>query len=145
MNPLRMMGISPPTWRPFQLAFVLSVKEVEYEAFADAGDEMGADNPGGDFYARTLPRAQRESPWTQAIDRVVLVHRLREVVAQVGFTRFESGGTDTQGELNLNVQTAPLALGITWLPAVENRGEGGFLQINPSEGDVMPGYCAPLR
>ena len=108
-----------------------SVKEVEYEAFADAGDEMGADNPGGDFYARTLPRAQWESPWTQAIDRVVLVHRLREVVAQVGFTRFESGGTDTQGELNLNVQTAPLALGITWLPAVENRGEGVFLQINP--------------
>lgn len=108
-----------------------SVKEVEYEALADARDEMGADTPEGDFFARTLPRTEWNAPWTQVIDRVVLVHRLREVVAQVGFTRFESGGTDTQGELNLNVQTAPLALGISWLPAIENRGEGVFLQINP--------------
>lgn len=108
-----------------------TVKEVEYEALADARDEMGADTPEGDFFARTLARAEWNAPWTGVIDRVVLVHRLREVVAQVGFTRFESGGTDTQGELNLNVQTAPLALGITWLPAIENRGEGVFLQINP--------------
>lgn len=108
-----------------------SVKEVEYEALADAKEEMGSDAPEGDFFARTLPRAEWAAPWTQVIDRVVLVHRLREVVAQVGFTRFESGGTDTQGELNLNVETAPLALGISWLPAIENRGEGVFLQINP--------------
>lgn len=108
-----------------------SVKEVEYEALADARDEMGADTPEGDFFARALPRSEWDAPWTRVIDRIVLVHRLREVVAQVGFTRFESGGTDTQGELNLNVQTAPLALGISWLPAVENRGEGVFLQFNP--------------
>lgn len=108
-----------------------SVKEVEYEALADAKDEIGSDTPEGDFFARTLPRAEWIAPWTQVVDRVVLVHRLREVVAQVGFTRFESGGTDTQGELNLNVQTAPLALGISWLPAIENRGEGVFLQISP--------------
>jgi len=109
-----------------------SVKDVEYEALADARDEMGSDAPEGDFFARTLPRTEWDAPWTQVIDRVVLVHRLREVVAQVGFTRFESGGTDTQGELNLNVETAPLALGISWLPAIENRGEGVFLQINPA-------------
>jgi hypothetical protein len=108
-----------------------SVKEVEYEALTDARDEMGSDAPEGDFFARTLPRTEWDAPWTQVIDRVVLVHRLREVVAQVGFTRFESGGTDIQGELNLNVETAPLALGISWLPAIENRGEGVFLQINP--------------
>jgi hypothetical protein len=108
-----------------------SVKEVEYEALADARDEIGSDTPEGDFFARTLARAEWDAPWTQVIDRVVLVHRLREVVAQVGFTRFESGGTDIQGELNLNVQRAPLALGISWLPAIENRGEGVFLQINP--------------
>ena len=108
-----------------------SVKEVEYEALADARDEIGSDTPEGDFFARTLARTEWDAPWTQVIDRVVLVHRLREVVAQVGFTRFESGGTDTQGELNLNVQRAPLALGISWLPAIENRGEGIFLQINP--------------
>ena len=64
------------------------------------------------------------------IERIALVHRLREVVAQVGFTRFESAGPDIQGELSLNVEPAPLALGISWLPAVENRGEGVFIQIN---------------
>ena len=65
------------------------------------------------------------------VKQVVLVHRLREVVAQVGFTRFESIGTDINGELpdelTLNVQAAPIARDAEWLPAVENRGEGVFL------------------
>jgi hypothetical protein len=64
-----------------------------------------------------------------AIERIVLVHRLREVVAQVGFTRFEAAGPDIQGDLSLDVKRAPLALDSSWLPAVENRGEGIFLQI----------------
>jgi hypothetical protein len=71
-----------------------------------------------------------------AIQRVVLVHRLREVVAQVGFTRFESIGADINGELpdelSLNVQAAPLARDADWLPAVENRGEGVFLLFDAS-------------
>ena len=33
------------------------------------------------------------------IKRVVLAHRLREVVAELGFTRFESLGADINGEL----------------------------------------------
>jgi hypothetical protein len=65
-----------------------------------------------------------------SIERVVLVHRLREVVAQVGFTRFEAAGPDIQGELSLEVRRAPLALDANWLPAVENRGEGIFIQLN---------------
>jgi hypothetical protein len=91
---------------------------------------VGADVPDGDFFARTLARSSWDAPWTQALERIVLVHRLREVVAQVGFTRFEAAGPDIQGELSLNVEPAPLALGISWLPAIENRGEGIFLQIS---------------
>ena len=34
--------------------------------------------------------ARWDSPWMRDIARVILVHRLREVVAQVGFTRFEA-------------------------------------------------------
>lgn len=64
-----------------------------------------------------------------AIERVVLVHRLREVVAQVGFTRFEAAGPDIDGELSIDVQRAPLGLDISWLPAMENRGEGIFIQF----------------
>src|SRR5262245_44918619 len=65
------------------------------------------------------------------ISRVVLVHRLREVVAQVGFTRFEAAGPDIEGELSLDVKPAPLAIDVSWLPAVEHRGEGIFLLLNP--------------
>ena len=38
------------------------------------------------FYARALPRTVWDRPWMEQIERVVLVHRLREVVAQVAFT-----------------------------------------------------------
>jgi hypothetical protein len=59
----------------------------------------------------------------------VLVHRLREVMAQVGFTRFEAVSPDIDGELEMGVRRASLAREITWLPAVENRGEGVFIQF----------------
>jgi len=107
------------------------VKEVEFEALAEAKEELGCDMPDGDFFARTLPKPQWNAPWMSAIERVVLVHRLREVVAQVGFTRFEAVGPDIQGELSLDVERAPLGIDASWLPAVENRGEGIFLQIRP--------------
>ena len=106
-----------------------SVKEVEFEALAEAKDELGSDKPGGHFYARTLPVAHWQGPATQSIERVVLVHRLREVVAQVGFTRFEAAGPDIDGELDLGVKSAALAADASWLPAVENHGEGIFLQF----------------
>ena len=60
----------------------------------------------------------------EAIERVVVVHRLREVMALVGFTRFEPLAPDIEGELEMGVRRAALAREITWLPAVENRGEG---------------------
>lgn len=105
------------------------VKEVEFDALADAKTELGADEPDGDFFARALPEALWQAPWLAGIERVVLVHRLREVVAQVGFTRFEAAGPDVQGELEMGVERAPLALNLSWLPAVENRGEGIFLRF----------------
>ncbi|MGD2109554.1 MAG: DUF1998 domain-containing protein [Phycisphaerae bacterium] len=61
---------------------------------------------------------------------------LREVVAQVGFTRFEAAGPDIQGELDIAVQRAPIGLDVSWLPAVENRGEGVFLQFRPEAVDA---------
>ena len=105
------------------------VKEAEYDVLAQAKQEVGADVPDGDFFARALRPDRWSAPWMQAVERVALVHRLREVVAQVGFTRFEAAGPDIQGELDMAVQRAPLALDISWLPAVENRGEGVFLQF----------------
>ena len=107
------------------------VKEVEFDALAETKEEIGSDEADGDFFARALPPSFWQAPWMTGVERVVLVHRLREVVAQVGFTRFEAAGPDVQGELELNVERAPLALNPSWLPAVENRGEGIFLQFRP--------------
>jgi len=111
------------------------IKEVEFEALAEAREELGSDVPEGNFFARSLPKPKWEAPWMQPISRVVLVHRLREVVAQVGFTRFESAGPDIEGELEIDVRRAPLALDTSWLPAVENRGEGIFLLFDTAAID----------
>lgn len=112
------------------------VKEVEFEALTEAKEELGCDLPDGYFFARSLSREIWLGLWMGAIDRVVLVHRLREVIAQVGFTRFEAAGPDIQGELAMDVERAPLANEISWLPAIENRGEGIFLHFNAQTIDT---------
>jgi Domain of unknown function (DUF1998) len=103
-----------------------SVKVAELETLIASKDEVGEDRPDGVFYARSLPRTQWDKPWMAAVERVVLVHRLREVVAQV---RFESAAPDVEGELDIGVKRASLALEPTWLPAFENKGEGVFIQF----------------
>ena len=116
--------------RGFQLEQPKSVKQAEMETLVASKEELGNDRPDGTFFARSLPKTIWDKPWMQAIERVVLVHRLREVVAQVGFTRFEALAPDTEGELEMGVRRAALAREITWVPAVENKGEGIFLQFN---------------
>jgi hypothetical protein len=111
---------------------VKSVKQAEMEVLANCKEEIGNDVPDGNFYARSLPKALWDRPWTNAVERVVLLHRLREVVAQVGFTRFEALTADVSGELalDMDVRPADLAREVTWLPAIENRGEGIFVQFS---------------
>jgi hypothetical protein len=101
-----------------------SIKNAEIESLLSNPDEMGEDILDGDFFARVLPMDGGGSGALAKVDRVVLVHRLREVVAQVGFTRFEAAMNEVDGELSLGVRRAPLAREISWLPAIENRGEG---------------------
>jgi hypothetical protein len=108
-----------------------SVKVAELETIITAKEEIGEDRPEGIFYARSLPPSVWGRPWTKPITRIVLVQRLREVVAQVGFTRFEAAGADVEGELDIGVRRASLAREVTWLPAFENKGEGVFLQFKP--------------
>lgn len=68
--------------------------------------------------------------YAQAIERVVLVERLREVSALLGFTRITSPGDFEEAlELPGNIR-APLARKApTWVPATEVHGEGIFLQF----------------
>jgi hypothetical protein len=66
---------------------------------------------------------------------VVQLHRLREVLALVGFTRFEAVTPDINGEYETDVERAQIAQEPSWYPAVENRGEGIFVQLRA--GAVM--------
>jgi hypothetical protein len=103
-----------------------SIKQAEIETLMAADEQVGEDVPeGADYYATRLTLT--DSPILGAVDRVVLLHRLREVMALIGFTRFEPAIPDIEGELSLDVRRAALARDATWVPATENRGEGFFV------------------
>ncbi|MBD2541475.1 DUF1998 domain-containing protein [Coleofasciculus sp. FACHB-SPT36] len=104
-----------------------SIKQVEIETLLSSPSEVGEDAPEGDFYARARKLDNLSSTWQSQIERIVLVHCLREVIAQVGFTRFEAAMPDIDGELSLEVRRAALDIEPTWVPAVENKGEGVFI------------------
>ncbi len=110
-----------------------SVKAAEFDLLNQGRDMLGQDDSRSRFHAQTLPRSDWDPDQDSdlsPIERVVLVHRLREVVALLGFTRFEAISPDKDGELDYQVIRASLAETPTWLPAVENRGEGIFLSFS---------------
>ncbi len=119
---MRKNGLAPPSTK--------GLKDLELETLLSSQDEIGEDAPNGDFYARNLPLTDRHQGPMQLVDRVVLVHRLREVQALLGFTRFEPPAFSIDGELDLNVRKADLARELRWVPAVENRGEGILVVLN---------------
>lgn len=111
-------------------AIARPVKEIEFQALSGAKPEALTDEPDGDFFARSFELDRWQVPWLSGVQNVILVHRLREVTALVGFTRFDAAGPDVSGELDIDVQRAPLIAGTPkWMPAVENRGEGVFLHF----------------
>ncbi|GIU96023.1 MAG: hypothetical protein KatS3mg012_2480 [Gaiellaceae bacterium] len=78
---------------------------------------------GRDFTARAVGAP---AGFEDVIERVVLVERLREVQALLGFTRVDS----PFDEDNLDERRVPLGRGrVTFLPAAEVHGEGIFVQL----------------
>ena len=112
------------------------VKVAEFAILNQGDATIGRDHPHSNFHAETLvdfADANRGDDYLDGIDRLVLVHRLREVVSLLGFTRFESINPDRDGELDLDVIRASLAESITWLPTIENRGEGVFISFKTDD------------
>lgn len=110
------------------------LKDAEVEVLRDCPPALAEDKPYGRFFARTAQgTTPRRGSAMEKVDRVVLVHRLTEVRALAGFTRFEPKMTDVDGELDLGVKTARVDDPLTWLPAVENQGEGVFFALKESE------------
>ena len=108
------------------------VKQVELDALLAAQEGFGDDVPvDPNFHGRRLPASHwHRSELSAPIAAVVQLHRLREVLALIGFTRFESVTPDVNGEYDGDVERAELALEPSWFPAVENRGEGIFLLLD---------------
>lgn len=110
------------------------VKQVELDALLAAPEGFGDDVPvDPNFHARRLPdRVWRRSKRSDGIEAVIQLHRLREILVLAGFTRFEAVTPDIQGEYETDVERAQIALDPQWFPAVENRGEGMFIQLRPA-------------
>ena len=108
------------------------LKQVELEAILAAPEGYGDDVAlHEEFHARRLPeQVWRRSPMSDTIAAVYQLHRLREVMALVGFTRFEAIAADINGEYEAEVERAAIAREPRWFPAVENRGEGIFIQLH---------------
>jgi hypothetical protein len=107
------------------------VKQVELDALLAAPEGFGDDIPvDHNFHARRLPdQAWRHSARSAGVESVIQLHRLREVLVLIGFTRFEAVTPDINGEYDTDVERAQIALEPSWFPAVENRGEGVFLHV----------------
>jgi hypothetical protein len=87
-----------------------------------------------DFKLRAV---QPPDGYRKQFEKIVLVERLREVRALIGFTRIESPGDyDTPFQIPED-QLAPLSRNPpTWVPATEIRGEGIFFEFSESAIDA---------
>jgi hypothetical protein len=108
----------------------------EFATLASGQAVIGTPTPDALLHAETLPRGLWDpdgSAVLRGVSSLVAVHRLREVACLYGFTRFEPAPvvTDELEDVGLAVRGAPLARNPTWLPAVEQFGEGLFLTLEP--------------
>jgi hypothetical protein len=98
----------------------------------------GADVLGPEWAGLTAGSQGQPSPHFEAepidpppefaskVTGVTLAHRLRVVTALCGFTRISAGEPgDSRGVVPLETKGAP-----TWVPVVENRGEGIFVRLD---------------
>ena len=125
------------------------IKSAEFAALSTPPPPEKGFDKSSDFLASEAPPLdpKKASLSMRLVSKVVLVHRLREVIALRGFTRFESNSLDEFGEFEeteeFKSQIAPIALpGIDWLPAFENRGEGIFLHVAPHALNDWKGRAA---
>jgi hypothetical protein len=92
----------------------------EYRQFTGGVQVQGLDREF-EIRPQTVPPGLR--PW---FSRLVKATRLREVRAMTGFTRIQPPGDST----DTNIAALSVTEGLEWLPAIEVRGEGVFLEFD---------------
>ncbi len=100
------------------------LKQLEWEKFS----QPESHTPSRDFRLREVATPDG---FGDLLKRVVLVERLREVRALIGFTRIDAPGELGSGPDAGESRRAPLSRKPpTWVPAAEVRGEGIFVQFD---------------
>lgn len=101
------------------------IKEPEWRVITNFDPSLNSN----DFRLRPISYSKRGV--FQDIKQVVLVERLREVQAMVGFTRLDAVGELTDPEHAIEIEPVPISRNPpTWVPASEIRGEGIFIQFD---------------
>jgi hypothetical protein len=105
-----------------------SLKAPEWQALAG----ITTPQPTDDFKLRQVPVS---APYRDTIAKVVLVERLREVRAFVGFTRLDAPGELADLDLEcVGEKLAPISRSAPrWVPASDMRGEGIFIQFDEQQ------------
>ena len=111
------------------------IRKAEYKRFTGADVLKPGDLPAPaavDFFARRLAASDLLAPLPLGVKGVTLAYKLREVRAQLGFTRFAPVPRNLKGEAHPadDVELAMLGLATDWLPAVEILGEGVFIELD---------------
>jgi hypothetical protein len=110
-----------------------ALKRQELRALVGPIDGLQRGRGSSRFEAENLDLSAKPAWFKQRVNRVLKVHQLREVMALLGFTRLEPVVSQIDGDpLDLGVKRAKIDVKEeTWLPAVENLGEGIFLSFDP--------------
>ncbi|MDL4861185.1 DUF1998 domain-containing protein [Halomonas elongata] len=89
---------------------------------------LTADEPPNDYPSFKSKVVSAPNQFRDEIKRVVLLERLKEVNALIGFTRIESPEEEAGED---SVKRAPLtSRAPEWVPATEVHGEGVFIEFN---------------
>lgn len=114
---------------PLTLANPKDIKTPEWEIFSKGTAPAGRD--------LQLTPVAAPVGYESIIKKVVLVEKLREAKALIGFTRIESPGEFAEAREMPQEQRAPLSRQApTWVPATEVRGEGLFLEFDDEALDA---------
>lgn len=98
--------------------------ELNRKRFGQEGIDLG------DFKTEPIELPENFSDY---LENLVLVRKLREIVAQTGFYRIEPFGAEEGDQRNpAPITNYPEELPV-WLPAVENKGEGIFFSLQESK------------
>mgnify|MGYP005857266637 CR=1 FL=1 len=100
------------------------LKSPEWRVFSDPAKAKD----GRSFKLRAV---EPPADFTKCVQKIVLVEKLREVRALVGFTRIVSPRDfDSPAELPPEQRAGISRKAPTWVPACETRGEGIFFEFN---------------